>query len=417
VRSHGDFSVYPACYKKVKWLNLLEVQRLNVAVELTNRINNKNKKNNKKKTVLVRLQKTAVTLGDREKQKKITGFETDAECYAKTLQDPFPPSCEGVRIPSFGGLITPKTGRAHGTITITTSATGLAACVLLPSITMSGIISAGAFSGGTTGFTASNNAVYNVYGDVLAASADKYRTVCAGYRLKNLQPFNTVTGRVWVIPVPLSDVHIPYTYLQSGTAVPSANLSDIYIGYGSNMVTYINQPGAMEYTFDQLINNQVLAVSRPIDPSGLAWKQSRVTATSDLNSTDTLGGEFIAINTSLGTAVTSTHTIDNTTNMSGQVGFVIYISGCPNSSAVMEVEYIHHYEYIGNGYNGVTNTNVIVPTSRAVPMPKGMYISPEEVLGKLAAIPFQRLVPATVMNKMAGMAMSTGRSFMQKLLV
>lgn len=343
--------------------------------------------------------------------------ESDAACYKNTLVEPFRTGCEGVRIPSFA-LDETRTYRAHGVFPCLSNGAGDFQAVLLPTVTASLLVLAGTVSGSTSNPYAATTSMYPTVSEgTLQAGGSVYRTVCAGFRLKNLLPFSTITGRVWVIPFVCGKPYIPASYLGNGTAVASADVLDIYSGT-TLPTTMINAPGAREFTIDELMNNVLECTYRPCGPGAFEWRTADISAPV-INGTDSLIGDYQTVVTATGAVeVGNKNARGNTTCCSDMLAFTILASGLPVSTTAFEIEYVYHYELNGtNSSSSTATTNQLVAVTRGVKARRGKYELPESVVAAVSAIAPVALRAAVDLALPGNGTYRSGMSFLSKLLI
>lgn len=379
------------------------------SAKVTNNNNNNNNSSKNKKKIRLVSKKTMNNI--------IPAEESDAACYKGALVEPFRTGCEGVRIPSFA-LEETRTYRSHGIFPCISNSTGDFQIAMLPTVSVAFILLAGTTSGGTTNsYAASTNVYPAITEGTMQAGGSVYRTVCAGFRIKNLLPFSTITGRVWVIPFVCGKPYVPASYLGNGTAVAPSDLLDVYSGttLPSSM---INAPGAREFTLDELMNNVLECTYRPCGPGAFEWRTVDLSAPV-LNATDSLIGDYQTVATATGAVeVGNKNTRGNTACCSDMLGFTLLASGLPVSTTSFEIEYVYHYELNGtNSSSGISTTNSLVAVTRGVKARKGKYEIPESIVAAVSAIAPVALRAAVDLALPGNGAYRSGMSFLSKLLI
>jgi hypothetical protein len=365
-----------------------------------------NNNNNKKK----RIRNATVQLSKRNQNVYIA--ETDSACYRRTLMNPFHPECEGVRVPSWN-IVPSKTFRVHGSLSAISSATGTWGALLLPSATCAVISQTGTFTGNLQQFTNSPNASFAVSEGTARAFGSDFRTVCTGWRIRNMQPFSTITGKIWVAPVALNKLYVGGQYLNTGTLITGNTLFQLFAGM-ADPTQVINMREARSFTFDELINNDITMVCKPCDPLGLQWRD--MNAITALNAVDDIETDFIPVNVATGTVnIAQTNSVD-TNNCGGFLGYVIWCTGCPNSSVIFDAEYVMHIEVAGVSPTVTGASNTLIPATRAIPTPKGTSTA-ETILSSLVNHPTVQLLGAKALDSMTQMAYRAGRQFLSNLMV
>jgi hypothetical protein len=378
------------------------------SAKVTNNNNNNNSSKNKKKISLVS-KKTMNNI--------LPKNESDAACYKGALVEPFRTGCEGVRIPNFA-LEETRTYRTHGVFPCISDGSGAIQLALLPSVSASILLIAGTTSGATTNpYTVSTSMYPAVSEGTMQAGGSVYRTVAAGFRIKNLLPFSSITGRVWVIPFVCGKPYIPTSYLGNGTLVSAANILDVYSGT-TVAATMINAPGAREFTIDELMDNVLECTYRPCGPGAFEWRTIDQSVPT-INAVDSLIGDYQTVDTATGAVKTgNNNNRGNSACCSDMLAFTIVANGLPVSTASFEVEYVYHYELNGtNSSSGTLTTNQLVAVTRGVKANRGKYEVPESIVAAVSAIAPVALRAAVDLALPGNRTYRSGMSFLSKLLI
>jgi len=285
--------------------------------------------------------------------------------YAAALQNPFVDAACGARVPDMNSAPT-VTYHSKGTVTLQSNANGVLSLVLTANPLLS-MIDMTLTSVGNTGMSQyfTTTAAYAVTSLVNAQTAfQSMRVVGAGFRIRNLIPPTTATGKVIVAPfcmsssqpgpATLSNVLIDNYQLANYVAAPGAQ-SNAVLGLQSNI---IELPGSEEYTVQELITNAVHCWLKPIAPTAFNF-HNLYDATQIIGSFNYLAGsaEF----TSGAVFNASNSDVADVCNWAGFEGIVIRGEGLPPGVSCLEVEYIYHFE--GTPFLSPTSGGQLIPTA------------------------------------------------------
>jgi hypothetical protein len=325
-------------------LNQQQQQQLKNLEKKNNLSSNSQKKNNKKPPIIVSAMR-----------EKLPSAEAD---YLFALQNPFSDRAGGCRVPDrFPFPTVTQCGKFE--ITVTSSASGTFQAYLFPCAPNNIIVTVGTFS--TTGIITASSGVgvlcaYTTDAG-LASLFDTVRTVSGGWRIRNAMPFNTVQGSIVVTPFICADISINQATQLLATGNQPAVLMSGTSG-GS-----LAAPGAREVQCDQLVDVDLCLNTRPIDPTGYAFRTCE-------NGSDQIGGADIFVGTetfSNTTGLVSSNTFTQASNCKGLIGYVVKGSGFPNSAVTIEIESTLHLE--GCQVNG--SGNFLEPFGYRKPSPMG----------------------------------------------
>lgn len=216
--------------------------------------------------------------------------------------------------------------------TIQTDSSGNAAFIWLPSLTRTlNFGNSSSLLTGAAGITSISTA--NGWGIMtdgnLAAKADSGRVVDAALLISNDIDFDNIKGTVLFTPFICPDVSLTQAQAALGVA------GSVQALCSAGAVASLSMPGSFEIDLDQLINQEVLLTTRPVDNSGTDFRtwsdQSGIG-----NSWAFIGGastEVVGTVSGLG-STTSTYC---GSNCKGLIGWWISVSGCPVSGTVLNL--------------------------------------------------------------------------------
>lgn len=260
------------------------------------------------------------------------------------MRTPFSNRAIGVQVPDVYSFPT-ATMHTRGTSTLGADAGGVAYALLTANPVLSMITPS--FNVTTTSMTqyaGCTNAYAATSQATIAASFSNIRTVAYGFKINNLiAPINT-TGRVIITPVVITGVAPGPNILTSGSNISAGNLMGMLTGsaFTGGIVStgILSMPGAMEFSLQQLMNQEIQLSGRPITNSSTDFHNTQLTsalsATQDLtqNSLEATAG-----------APTGTEDTDAWCDWRGYEAFFIRFEGLPASATVCaEIEYIYHFE-------------------------------------------------------------------------
>jgi hypothetical protein len=265
--------------------------------------------------------------------------------YASALSDPFADRSIGARVPDMFSAPT-VTYHARGTMTIASSSSGVASLLLtpLPHLSTIDINTTAVNSSGQQGYFYNTSAYQAVTAANLSTNFSSYRVVGAGWKIRNLLPPTSATGRIIIAPAACAG-SVPGPAFLNQTAVQNSKLSldligvtTVTDGYSSDI---LESPGAAEYTIQDIITNSVTIVSKPLTPQAFSLVN---TYTSSLtgNSIYETGDAFVTVATGL---VTSGENAND--RVYGWEAFMLRAEGLPPSTTnCFEIQYVLHLEGI-----------------------------------------------------------------------
>jgi len=269
----------------------------------------------------------------------------DEAKYLKAIMDPRSPDAEGVQIPDrFPFPTVPYKGA--GRILMGSSGGGTITFYWFPTPTMTFIFTNGSVPQATSMFGFGGSLAYAHTSDnLLAADLDTVRPVACGFSISNDQGFSNIVGAGIATPFICADVGMDQTdFTNAASPIGAASI------LSNGAVANLTAPGSVEFKMDQLIDNDLLFTTRPVDPSGYSFREC--SGTSDvignnyaiLTGTETFG----AVSGTVGT-----QNIYNGGNPRGMVGYVVQITGLPASTNCLYVDFWSHFE----GSMTVTSSN------------------------------------------------------------
>jgi len=276
------------------------------------------------------------------------GKISDLECYKMALSNPFSDQAIGAQVPDMFSAPT-ITYHSHGTIIVGSNASGIASLLLSPNPLLSCIdMTTGSVT--TTGQKpyVSNPTMYMAASfTVLAATLASYRVVGCGWKIRNLIPQNTCTGRIIVAPVVLVGTESgPLTldnvasanYLQANFAT-GYNAGGTTVGFSSDILEI---PAAFEATLQDVTVDSIGMVSKPVTP--MAFNFVNTVLSSQYNA----GGSLNAVGSGLyapGTGLVSSSENGGDMIQGGWEAFLLRAEGLPASVAnCFEIQYTLHLE-------------------------------------------------------------------------
>jgi hypothetical protein len=278
------------------------------------------------------------------------------------------------------------------------SAGGIFGGILLPSPTLSTVTQFGningplAISNGTT--TVLSAAVTDISVSTQYSTA---RTVACGFRFRNVQPFNTISGRIIFAPFICNrSVASQSSIIALASTTALANVfNNQYVQSVSPVGPVSSQilelPGAFEVAADQLIGKDIVLSSRPVDPSGIMFR-STSTALDVSNGTGFTVGDN---DRNAGGAITSGDQFE-LSNCDGTIGWAYYGLGFPTGSNVMEIEAVYHMEG-----QPVLGTGNLIPSGASHMAQPSMGV--DQLLMKLMDSPMARLAEPLVAAGLRGL--------------
>jgi len=275
-------------------------------------------------------------------QRSLVG--ADVRAFQAALRDPFSLAAAGARIPDEFAIPTiPLT--VEQVFTVTANGSGEADIVITadPLVSFIDPLSTMTSVGALNSMGAASGHIYGATTKTaLAALCDAYRVVSTGIKVRNLMPFNTVTGRVLTAKVP------PTGNFAGPVDIAAAN-PDCYflvnlisqIGMQANGIingNILSLPGAQEYTMQDLISQALLIQPRGVTP---AWRQFR-DPLDDASLGGTGGPWYQNVVFTTGSNPVVAGSTSQRTN--GNEITLIRFTGCPVSTLVAEVRVVYRLE-------------------------------------------------------------------------
>jgi len=364
-----------------------------------------------------------------------TGQDVDLARYEAALCDPFSETAVGARVPDMYSAPT-ATYHSRGTITISANASGVASLLLTANPLYSTVdMTSGTVTSSTQNVVGLSTGIYSAATQgVLAGQLSTCRVVGCGYRIKNLIPPATATGRVIMCTSPIAG-DAPGWIGAVGTGVSTSSmclrLSGVLVGtMGATAVTglpssILSCTESEECTVQDIIATAVQVCLKPTAPSAFEFHQTSTsvvvlgTITSGSTSMDTAAGALLA-NDNL-----------NVVNYQGWECLMLRIEGLPVSTIVGEIEYVFHFEgtpqiaspglgamypdappksHINiNGHNATLSKALSIPAFRIIEdlMNGDLFSAGVKGASMLAGKKRSRKAGATLQNLLAKLGLST----------
>jgi hypothetical protein len=279
--------------------------------------------------------------------------------YKSALIEPFSPNAIGARVPDMFASPT-VTYHYKGTATIKSDSNGVASIFLTP-VPYATIVAMDNASVQTSSATPLTNNTSRFFAgadpDNIRATLSSARVVGCGFRIRNLLPPNTATGRCIIAPlnicgtVPTAGA-LKNQQLLSGFFVETLTGLNTTSGGGLDTAdahfpsNILEIPTAQEYTIQELISNTITVACKPTAPNAFNFDNSNDVIVSG-SATVTNNGQYF------GNEVTSTTGSNNAINKifsgqnaySGWTAYAVRFEGLPASTSnAVEIEYIGHLE-------------------------------------------------------------------------
>jgi hypothetical protein len=217
-----------------------------------------------------------------------------------------------------------------------------------------------------------------------------YRVVAVGFRIRNLQPMLTCTGKFFIAPVPITRT---WNSVQATSNVAMATSQSVnYFGCGiaaSYSGSILGLPGAQEFSCNDLAVCEISISHRPSGPSAFNFHNSLPNTT--YNGTNVSGDDSLTV-LATGAINGSSQGWEDQIDASGHVGYLIGWLGVPvTATPVFDIEYVYHLE-------GMPPISTQGATAMPVPS-SGMALATDKqgfdtVLEELGNIPAIRVVKA-----------------------
>jgi hypothetical protein len=311
------------------------------------------------------------------KQKQTSALRKTADeslrCYASALLKPFSKQALGAVVPDMYSYPT-ATYHCEGTITLTSSASGVASVIMTPDpycslidMQSSCVSTSSMFNYGTA---------YNAFAACsqpnLSAALTNYRVVGGGIQIRNLLPPTTATGRLLAATVPMSD-SMPGPGQLSNLSVSNYTLcrraAGITPNSGSNTsqgtlglpASILQLPNAVECTIQDLIAQTMSINFKPVTANSFEFK-----STVNDSSVGFLGTNVFSDQPATGAASgTSIAALGDSYASKQPTGFdciLLRFEGLPANTICADIRYVYHFE----GTPAITNSvGSIVPAAKA----------------------------------------------------
>jgi hypothetical protein len=267
--------------------------------------------------------------------------------YGFALADPFNDKAIGARVPDMFSAPT-VTYRARGTMTIGSNASGVASLLLnaAPHISTIDMTGSSVTTSGQQNYPTTNAGVYqsatisNLYGDF-----STYRVVGAGWKIRNLLPPTSATGRIIIAPAASVGVVPGPGYLTLYSSTNEILARDLVgIDTGSTTSGFLSDilefPDSVEYTIQDIISNSISLNSKPLSPQAFNFANTNL----NINNTGPSETGDVFYTTSSGLVAGGENANDR---IYGWESFMLRAEGLPVSTAAcFEVQYVVHLEGI-----------------------------------------------------------------------
>jgi hypothetical protein len=255
-----------------------------------------------------------------------------------------------------------------GTISLTMPTGTLKAAYYLCPNPVTGFVDITQFAGGvsTVGSATmlaypANTFIYECFNNWFNVVA-QLRLTGVGWRVRNQQPMQTATGRMYIAPLP--DLFKPYggllLYFYTMT-IASEAAEQLVGGFNPSAVgssTLLNLPGSQEISVQETIYKDVILRSKVVSDEVYTFKN----ANAGQGSFNTTLNEAVSSVYATSTGITQTYS-DNPDSGKvgvGWTGFVLALEGFPNAATPSyDIEYVYAFE--GTPVLGQTN-DTPVPT-------------------------------------------------------
>jgi len=241
-------------------------------------------------------------------------------------------------------------------------------------------------SSSMTQYAATTSCYASVSQANLDAALSNFRTVGAGWEVRNLQPPTTATGRLICVPVPVSgpivgprtleNIACANSYVCEIATGVSSNLFSSTAGLPSSLLAF---PMAQEITMQDIISQELGFQSRPVTASAFDFhacsNQFAISSTYAL-----AGGAPILTATGAVNAANDSIALQNN---SGWTAYALRFEGCPVSSTIAEIKYMLHLE--GSPAQAAGSTGILAPGTGMV-----QHVNPSghiSVLSKVLNLP------------------------------
>jgi hypothetical protein len=330
----------------------------------------------------------------------------DESRYLKALDDPRRSDIDGVVVPDrFPFPTVPLKGQ--GRLTLVSNTSGNCAFYWFPTPTGTLIIIGGSTATGQNSMFAVNSSNFfwsHASDAAMSLQNSTTRTVAAGFSLGNDLSFNNVAGAGVATPFIGADVNINQAdFVAAGAA--ASNAQSMATLWSNTANTNLVAPGSVEFKLDQLIDQDILFTTRPVDPTGYAFRScDAYSGTIGGGYQVVQGGEYFGSVSGLMSGTTRA----NAGNPKGMMGWVVSFSGLPVSTAFAFIDLYMHVEGDQTQVS-VTNCN-LVPSISQHRVRKGgnletLLSSASRTICKLVKPAVQSYVKGAGMGMLAGMIM------------
>jgi hypothetical protein len=315
---------------------------------------NKNKKNNNSKN------------NKYEKIMRKNGFSRQLlaqGAYEYALTQPFSEYAMGAKVPDMYSAHT-ITSIVKKTLTMTTTAGGIADMIIMPNIAAICLSAAGTTSGASTVTYGDNTtqATSLISGPTISQLMDTYRIVGMGVRIAGVAAATATSGKVVIACVPQSSYLKVKNFTLSGvTSATNASATETatYNSWGVpisagvfDTPTLVQFPGAEVRSLNDISLNPLEIVPNLADPEAFVFRHS-ADDIAGYNSVDvTAGGALVGGNPSY-------------LCLNGFEAVVLGISGGPASTAVLDVEIVYHLEGTPNVTASTISANMSPSSARS----------------------------------------------------
>lgn len=329
---------------------------------------------------------------------KFRTIETpDVSQYRIAMQAPFNPKAEGCRIPDSYSFPTNVT-HLRGAVQIQAPPASTTGGVFLAPHPLLGLIDLASWNSGTANVSttsmtpySSNNMFYAPTTPAgLQTQHSMFRVVSVGFRIRNLQPMLTCTGKFFVAPVPITRTWNSVSSMSNVAMATSQSVN--YFGCGiaaAYSASILALPGAQEFSCNDLATCDIALSHRPSGPNAFNFHNSLPNST--YNGTNVSGDDSLTV-LATGLVNGSSQGWEDQVDASGHVGFLVAWLGVPSAATpLFDIEYVYHLE----GMPPISTQG-----ASAVPVPSsGMALSSnregfDQVMDEMGSLPAIRVVKA-----------------------
>jgi len=280
----------------------------------------------------------------------------DMKQFMTAIKDPFSPEAYGCKVCDSFTFPT-VTSHVRFETQVTTSASGVGQVLMLPSPLLSQVNVAGTVSTGLTTFANNTFAYYPVSRSTLASTLDQYRVVAVGWKISNLQPELSATGRLIITPLPLGGT-FPGWEVLNNSPTTAAWLVQATTGSPSGVLTssaILNKPGTVEIAVQDLLHGSIQISMVPTSAVFYTFKNPGNANAYNTGVTIVENAEEV-VNATTGAINFYSSEFTNSNDMTGGVGLNILIVGAPANSIALQIETVIHIEGTPYAQSGVALT-------------------------------------------------------------